>query len=91
MYKKLCRQCSATYVGETKRTMRSRLREHLASPTSNVFQHLTTCHNSRAEPDDLYWSILHTGVTNCDVRRRLELFEIRSRNPDLNVQQQAIL
>ena len=84
-----CRLCSATYVGETKRTMRSRLREHLALPTSQVFCHLSNQH-ARAEPGDLSWSILHAGVARCDVRRRLEFYEIRSRNPVLNVQQ-AIL
>jgi hypothetical protein len=84
-----CRLCSAAYVGETKRTMRSRLREHLASPTSHVFQHLTGTH-ARAEPGDLTWSILHAGVTRYDVRRRLEFYEIRSRNPLLNVQQSLL-
>ena len=81
-----CCLCSATYVGETKRSMRSRLSEHLASPTSHVFLHLRNEH-ARAEPRSISWSILHAGVTRCDVRRRLELHEIRSRNPLLNVQQ----
>ena len=84
-----CRLCSATYVGETRRTMRSRLHEHLASPTSNVFRHLNQDH-SRAEPGDIHWSILHAGVTRYDVRRRLEFYEIHSRKPLLNVQQPAI-
>ena len=84
-----CCFCSATYVGETKRTMRSRLREHLTSPTSNVFLHLRNQH-ATADPSALSWSILHAGVTRCDVRRRLEFSEIRSRDPLLNVQQ-AIL
>ena len=36
-----CRLCPATYVGETARTIRSRLHEHVSSPTSHVFQELT--------------------------------------------------
>ena len=80
-----CCHCSATYVGETKRTMRSRLREHVSSPTSHVFHHLTENHSS-ADLDDIRWSILHSGVARYDVRRRLEFYEIRSRNPLLNVQ-----
>ena len=78
--------CSAKYIGETGRTMRSRLREHLSSPTSLVFAHLMQQH-AHAEPGDLTWSILHAGVNRCDVRRRLENREIRSRNPQINVQQ----
>ena len=81
-----CCLCSATYVGETKRSMRSRLSEHLASPTSQVFSHLTNQH-AHAEPGSISWSILHAGVTRCDVRRRLEFYEIRSHSPLLNVQQ----
>ena len=83
-----CRQCSATYVGESMRTMRSRLREHTSSPTSQVFLHLKDEH-ARAEPGGLRWSILHAGVTRTDVRRRLEFYEICSRKPLLNVQQLA--
>ena len=83
-----CRLCPATYIGETARTMRSRLHEHVSSSTSHVFQHLRNAH-AEAELEHLTWRILHSGLHSFVLRRKIELTEICSRSPEcplLNVQ-----
>lgn len=85
-----CLLCESFYIGETSRTMRSRLREHLGVSTSNVFEHLSKKHNVNPDTHHITWSILHFHVSNYDVRRRVETSEIRSRRPAINSQHASI-
>ena len=80
-----CRSCESFYIGETKRTMRSRLREHLSSGSSLVHEHLKT-HSQSPTLDDIHWNVLHVGLANWALRRRVELNEIHARSPDINIQ-----
>ena len=63
-----CVACSASYIGETGRTMRSRLREHVSSQTSLVLRHLLS-HNPSPDISSIRWEVLH---------------EIRSQKPLIN-------
>ena len=78
--------CSAEYVGETQRTMRARLKGHVSVDTSHVQRHLTAVHG-QAGIELISWSILHRGVNNYVIRRKIEAHEIALRRPVLNVQQ----
>jgi hypothetical protein len=78
--------CSAEYVGETQRTMRARLREHVTVNTSHVQRHLLAMHGN-ANIEQLSWKVLHRGLQNFTIRRKIEAHEIALRRPLLNVQQ----
>lgn len=78
-----CNTCDASYVGETSRTIRSRLREHVTSPTSHVFQHLRS-HSAIPKITEIRWNIIHRGLRSTKLRQMIEAQEIRSRRPSLN-------
>ena len=61
IYKITCQQCQKCYIGQTKRTMRSRIYEHLTSNDSAVFQHKQT-HPGLV---DFKWKIIRTIKDNC--------------------------
>ena len=85
VYRIECTICKAFYIGETTRTMRSRLREHLSVPTSNVFEHLLQ-HHVIPDAQFIGWTVLHSGLPNLDIRRRVETSEIHSQRPTINSQ-----
>lgn len=89
VYKIVCALCQSFYIGETSRTMRSRLREHLGVSSSNVFTHLKE-HHVNPDIEHITWSILHFGVSSYDVRRRVETNEIHSQRPSLNSQMDSV-
>ena len=89
VYEIKCNICLSTYVGETCRTMRSRLKEHLNVTTSLVHRHLIT-HATTPQHDMISWTIIHNGLLNCNVRRAIEETEIHSRKPNINVQHSSI-
>ena len=53
-----CNQCDKVYVGQTERTMRSRISEHTKSPQSHVYKHLHS-HNDTSH-SDFKWKVLMT-------------------------------
>ena len=85
VYRIDCRHCDSFYVGETKRTIRSRLREHLTSDTSLVHEHLLR-HTAVPSLSDIHWCLLHRGLGGWQLRRRVELSAIQKLNPDINIQ-----
>ena len=56
VYEFSCPGCSATYIGKTVRSLRTRLSEHAKLNTSAVSEHLTTCEHARhiADLHNLY-------------------------------------
>jgi hypothetical protein len=78
--------CSAEYVGETQRTMRARLKEHVSVDTSHVQQHLVKVHG-RAGIELISWSVLHRDLRNFVIRKKIEAQQIALRRPIINVQQ----
>ena len=85
VYRINCKFCQAFYIGESKRTMRSRLSEHITQETSQVFQHLRT-HHSIPMLDHIKWTIVHHNIFNTGTRRRVELSEINLKKPTINIQ-----
>ena len=82
VYELTCRQCQAKYVGQTARTVRSRIREHVTSASSAFFRHVMECHQSIPQ-ECLRWRILRIerdGVA----RLALESLEIGKRDHLVN-------
>ena len=77
-----CIVCNEEYVGETGRSMHSRIREHYTRSSSAVFRHLLQ--HGDPEPRSIRWRILHRNLPFTSVRRRVELHEIQSRCPSIN-------
>ena len=65
VYKILCADCIACYVGETSRHLSTRVREHLVSDrSSHIFKHLHNSPQCRTPCSDEYFSILgHASTT----------------------------
>ena len=85
VYKISCLLCNAFYIGETARTMKSRLKEHVTVNTSHVFQHLQS-HGGEPVLESVSWTIVHNNLRAFDLRLAVESNEIRSLKPLLNVQ-----
>ena len=78
-------KCPSFYVGESARTVRSRLREHVSVSASQVYQHLLS-HDVNPSLGLIRRSILHSGIRHTDARRSVEASEISSRQTNINVQ-----
>ena len=58
VYKITCTDCEATYIGETYRTIRTRIKEHLKQKESEVFKHFINFHNKTPTLNKINWKIL---------------------------------
>jgi hypothetical protein len=86
VYRIECGLCNDIYIGETSRTMQSRIKEHCKMHSSQVFNHFVTHHpNVTPGPDVITWSVLHAGLRHTQIRRSVEECEIRSKAPGMNL------
>lgn len=76
VYQITCDICSKLYIGQTERTMRSRLREHVQSEESAVYQHSTIAHQTFPS-ETIHWKILEVERNN-SLRKSLESLYIKS-------------
>ena len=77
VYKITCNHCNKVYIGETARTVGSRIKEHLRMRKQTVYTHLLT-HNINLNDHDLVsWEILHSHYTNSYERKIIEALEIQ--------------
>ena len=87
VYKIKCNHCPSVYIGETCRTIRTRIIEHTKISSSLVYQHLLT-HNGIDSNKPFVWSILHYNLQHkYSQRLALESMEIekhRSNQPVIN-------
>ena len=74
VYQIQCKRCPKMYIGQTGRTIKSRIREHCTSSSSAFFQHANQQHQQLPERI-LEWRILAT-ERNAAKRRALESFHI---------------
>lgn len=76
IYQINCNLCSQTYIGETSRTVKSRIREHTRKSSTNspVSNHIYRYHN-QTEPC-ISWKILHRPVPNAAQRKSIEAYYI---------------
>ena len=85
VYEIICSICRATYIGETQRTMKSRLKEHTSVSSSNVYRHLRET-QGQAEITMVTWSVVHRGLVNWKLRQKIEAMTIAQKRPILNAQ-----
>ena len=52
IYRLHCLQCSSNYIGETKRTIRSRVSEHMRSPNSAFYRHMLDFHKEASNENN---------------------------------------
>ena len=69
---------SSTYIGESSRCLKSRVKEHSTSSTSTIFQHGSTCNHPK---EDISWFKI-LDQDRKQVSR--EAIQIRRNNPALN-------
>ena len=83
VYELCCSLCDCRYIGQTNRTMKSRLREHCKTASSAFYQHAFSEH--QAPPESiLKWRILRT-ERNLSKRKALEsIFISRERHKLVN-------
>ena len=80
VYEIACGLCNMVYVGQTDRTARSRILEHLTSEESHVYMHMAT-HGSNKQ-SEFKWKILDTH-SNYFNRVAIEAMQIRKRSGKL--------
>ena len=84
IYKFSCAGCSACSVGETKRHVATRIREHLSSDKhSHVFKHLRVSENCRSFCSKDYFKTLDSASTSFQLKIK-EAMHILWEQPPLN-------
>ena len=68
-------------LGETGRTIGSRVKEHLTKEKQTVYKHLAS-HNKCKLPQ-ITWSILHANINNHEERKYIEALEIEKHSGHL--------
>ena len=62
VYEIKCSTCGAAYIGETSRTIGTRIKEHLTMEKQTVFKHLLL--HKKQKENKIIWKILHSNVRN---------------------------
>ena len=83
VYKITCPGCDTCYVGQTRRHLLTRLREHNYKKTKAVYKHFRDCVGSEVTLNDV--KILAQTSRNLDFLLSLEALFIRKYGPALNV------
>ena len=76
VYEIRCSTCGAAYIGETSRTIGTRIKEHLTMEKQTVFKHLLL--HKKHKENKIIWKILHSNVRNDEERRCIEACEIQN-------------
>ena len=76
VYKITCSHCGMVYIGETSRTIGSRIKEHIKMDKQTVYVHLRT-HNKGVDHSIISWTILHKNIKSPQERKCIEAFEIQ--------------
>lgn len=84
-YKITCTICKETYIGETCRTIRTRIKEHLKQKESEVLKHFQNIHKILPELHNISWKTLGTGYISALHRKKHEEILIKNENPKINV------
>ena len=88
VYEIVCKVCHHKYIGETHRTFRTRIREHIRPNTnSNVYRHFVESHhNTTPSLDCIDYRIRRGGFRDTLQRKMFEFSLIRNEHPEMNVQ-----
>ena len=76
VYKIDCRHFHLIYIGESSRTIGSRLKEHIRMQKQTVYVHLAT-HKKSPSLSDISWEVLHNHIQAFNTRKIVEALEIR--------------
>ena len=82
VYKIKCSHCDTVYIGETSRTIGSRIKEHIRMVKQTVYSHLIN-HN-KPSMQDISWGILHRNIQDIRTRKIIEALEIRKHENVMN-------
>jgi len=72
IYRISCSICDKIYIGETTRTVQSRLHEHFKRESSTVFNHFKESHPQHIVQHNIKWEVLHHNVRSWHKRTYLE-------------------
>ena len=81
MYIIECTHCHLVYIGETSRTVGSRIKEHVRMKKQTIYQHLVS-HTNTPMLKDISWDILHNNIPQHQTRKIIEALEIRKKNTE---------
>ena len=92
VYKVCCNTCHQVYIGSTKRALHIRIREHLQSPSSSVYQHLhrhsnTNDTNNSSKSKQIKTIIIDKEQDPINLRF-LESLYIKKLKPEINSRQE---
>jgi hypothetical protein len=79
VYEIECRHCNKVYIGETGRTIGTRIKEHLTMDKQTVYKHIESHMSNEDDMPSITWRILHCNINNDDERKYIEAFEINKR------------
>ena len=82
VYKINCRHCQLIYIGESSRTIGSRLKEHLRMQKQTIYVHLAT-HSKIPSLSDISWEVLHNNIQALNTRRIVEALEMRKQENNI--------
>jgi len=76
-----CSYCQAVHIGETGRTIGSRIKEHLRRQT--VYAHLASHSADFLKESPIRWKILHPNIKFPKERKVIEALEIRKHSTNI--------
>ena len=74
MYLIKCNLCGAVYVGQTQRTLKSRIKEHISDTKSFIYLHMSTYGNDNIS--NFKWKILTTECLKKYVPKKLYTLKV---------------
>jgi hypothetical protein len=85
VYEITCSHCGILYIGETGRTIGSRIKEHLTMEKQTVYKHLESHKETGHAPNhnDITLKILHSNIKFADERICIEAFEMQKKSHNI--------
>ena len=83
VYRITCSCCGSIYIGETGRTVASRIKEHLQMKKQTVYTHLCSHNIEPPIESSISWEILHSNIKSYHERKTIEALEIRKHSVKL--------
>ena len=84
VYKLTCKQCRESYIGETHRTVITRIKEHLRRKESEFYRHFKAKHNTDPTLEQTDWIILASNFESTNHRKQAEMLYIHKESPSIN-------
>ena len=76
-----CTHCHLVYIGETSRTVGSRIKEHVRMEKQTIYQNLIK-HTNTPMLKEISWDILHNNIPQHQTRKIIEALGIRKKNTE---------